>query len=469
MLYHTETGAWHFNGSQWFHLEGWSSSGPLHHSPHDTVSHLWSLKSSVPLLQAQILQLHSQFLHDSHKKLTHFPCSPASSINLLNSSLRSLILFLFSLRSSSARSFTYFSNTCFLSLDVSSRYLGSKTILCSSFSHVLNAETCNIQYRKCFTLTSTANCKSARKVHPITGQRRPRGTEVWLYSFFNLSIRWGAGGQHYAPSRFNPGKDPVPIIEKAGWAPGLNWTGVENLAPTGIQPRDCPTHNKSLCQLRYPGSSKANSKKQEFLFHVIYPSGPKRNNNTFLSSSTLSLTWALDGGQVVNATPPAALPPGKTQYSLQKRLAGPQGWTRQVRKISPPPPPGFNPQTVQPIASRCTNYAILAPLQQTVKKQEFLFHIIYPSGPKRNSMQKHFPVRHFKISKNIQNYAASRKAPTVCLLVLIAVPFRKRSASDNRGMITNQAKLKYFLNFIILTVHSLLIILIYQQKTASVV
>ena len=174
MLYHMETGNWNFNGSQWFHLEGSSSSGPFHHSPHDTVSHLWSLKSSaVPLLQAQILQLHSQFLHDSHIKLTHFPCSPASSINLLNSSLRSLILFLFSLRSSSARSFTYFSNTCFLSLDVSSRYLGSNTILCSSFSHVLNAETYNIQYRKCYTLTSTVNSKSACKVHPRTDHKGP--------------------------------------------------------------------------------------------------------------------------------------------------------------------------------------------------------------------------------------------------------------------------------------------------------
>jgi hypothetical protein len=30
---------------------------------------------------------------------------------------------------------------------------------------------------------------------------------------------------------FTPGKDPVPIVQKAGWAPGPVWTGVENLAP----------------------------------------------------------------------------------------------------------------------------------------------------------------------------------------------------------------------------------------------
>jgi hypothetical protein len=31
-----------------------------------------------------------------------------------------------------------------------------------------------------------------------------------------------------------PGKDPVPIVQEAGWAPGPVWTGAENLAPTGI-------------------------------------------------------------------------------------------------------------------------------------------------------------------------------------------------------------------------------------------
>ena len=33
---------------------------------------------------------------------------------------------------------------------------------------------------------------------------------------------------------------------------------------------------------------------------------------------------------------PAALPPGKTRYSLHKRLGGPQGRSGRVRQISPP-------------------------------------------------------------------------------------------------------------------------------------
>jgi hypothetical protein len=39
---------------------------------------------------------------------------------------------------------------------------------------------------------------------------------------------------------FTPGKDPVSIIQEAGWAPGPVWTGAENLAPTRIRSLDHP-------------------------------------------------------------------------------------------------------------------------------------------------------------------------------------------------------------------------------------
>ena len=45
---------------------------------------------------------------------------------------------------------------------------------------------------------------------------------------------------------FTPGKDLVPIVQKAGWAPGLVWTGAENLAPTGIRSPDRPARSQSL-------------------------------------------------------------------------------------------------------------------------------------------------------------------------------------------------------------------------------
>ena len=71
-------------------------------------------------------------------------------------------------------------------------------------------------------------------------------------------------------------------------------------------------------------------------------------------SSTLSLTSGLDveGGR---RHVPDALTPGKTRYPLHRRLGGPQGRSGRVRNISPPP--GFDPRTVQPVASRYTDYA----------------------------------------------------------------------------------------------------------------
>jgi hypothetical protein len=49
----------------------------------------------------------------------------------------------------------------------------------------------------------------------------------------------------------------------------------------------------------------------------------------------------------------ADLPPGKTRYLLYRRLGGPQGWSGRMLKISAPP--GFDSQTVQPVASRYTD------------------------------------------------------------------------------------------------------------------
>jgi hypothetical protein len=52
-----------------------------------------------------------------------------------------------------------------------------------------------------------------------------------------------------------PGKEPVPIVQEAEWAPGPVWTGTENLVPTGIRSPDCPAHSWSLYWLCYPAHS----------------------------------------------------------------------------------------------------------------------------------------------------------------------------------------------------------------------
>jgi len=55
---------------------------------------------------------------------------------------------------------------------------------------------------------------------------------------------------------------------------------------------------------------------------------------------------------------PAALPAGKTRYTLYRRLSGHQGQSVQVRKILHPL--GFDSWTVQLVASHYTDYAIPA-------------------------------------------------------------------------------------------------------------
>jgi hypothetical protein len=56
---------------------------------------------------------------------------------------------------------------------------------------------------------------------------------------------------------------------------------------------------------------------------------------------------------------PVTLPPGKTLYPLYRRLGGPQDWYGWVWKITPSP--GFDPQTVQPVASRYTDLCWFIP------------------------------------------------------------------------------------------------------------
>jgi len=73
-------------------------------------------------------------------------------------------------------------------------------------------------------------------------------------------------------------------------------------------------------------------------------------------------------GEGSASRPGHSLPPGKTRYPLYRRLGGPQDRSVQEGKISPPP--GFDPRTVKPAASRYTDYAtrpttVLIPLSKS--------------------------------------------------------------------------------------------------------
>ena len=87
-------------------------------------------------------------------------------------------------------------------------------------------------------------------------------------------------------------------------------------------------------------------------------------------NSTLSLISTLDGvGEHRHA--PNYWRPRKTRYPLYRRLVGRQIRSGNARKISPTS--GFYPRTVQLIASRCTDCAILGLSSTTWLKLPTLF------------------------------------------------------------------------------------------------
>jgi hypothetical protein len=78
-------------------------------------------------------------------------------------------------------------------------------------------------------------------------QRESVGIDLLI---FNLSARWrwvvNAALRHLYPQK----RAPVPILEKARWAPG------QVSCTTGVQTSKRPARCKSQYRLRYPGPSK---------------------------------------------------------------------------------------------------------------------------------------------------------------------------------------------------------------------
>ena len=85
----------------------------------------------------------------------------------------------------------------------------------------------------------------------FTSRTAHRGSRVIALLFLDHDTRKGEGSAS-RPGRSLPSwKDPVPIVQEAGWAPGPVWTGAENLAPTGIGSPDRPARSQSLYRLSY--------------------------------------------------------------------------------------------------------------------------------------------------------------------------------------------------------------------------
>jgi hypothetical protein len=84
--------------------------------------------------------------------------------------------------------------------------------------------------------------------------QRPLGwVELQLYSVLELGTRRGWGVSVTPRPVTSPGKDPVPITQETGCAPGPVWTGAENLVPPVFDPPTVQPRSQSLYRLSYPG------------------------------------------------------------------------------------------------------------------------------------------------------------------------------------------------------------------------
>ena len=83
---------------------------------------------------------------------------------------------------------------------------------------------------------------------PGLAQRVGRGTAL-LFNDHDTRREWVISST--PRPHFIPGKDPVPILQKAGWAPGPVWTGGKSHPHRDSIP-DRPARSQSLYGLSYP-------------------------------------------------------------------------------------------------------------------------------------------------------------------------------------------------------------------------
>jgi len=84
-------------------------------------------------------------------------------------------------------------------------------------------------------------CTVVQALRLCTGRTAHRGSRSMTLLFHDHGTRKGWGVSVTPRPLFTPGKDPVTIVQEAGCAPGPVWTGAENLAPPGFDPRTVQT------------------------------------------------------------------------------------------------------------------------------------------------------------------------------------------------------------------------------------
>jgi hypothetical protein len=80
-------------------------------------------------------------------------------------------------------------------------------------------------------------CTLVQTLRLCRGRTAHRGSRGIALLSHDQGTRRGRGVSVTPRPFFTSGKDPVLIVQEVGWAPGLVWTGTENLDPPGFDPR----------------------------------------------------------------------------------------------------------------------------------------------------------------------------------------------------------------------------------------
>ena len=98
---------------------------------------------------------------------------------------------------------------------------------------------------------------NGRALRLCTGRTAHRGSRGIALLFLDHGTRRGWGVSVTPRPLFTSGKEPVPILQEAGWTPGPVWTDAENLAFTGFRSPDGPACSQLLYRLNYPAPMQA--------------------------------------------------------------------------------------------------------------------------------------------------------------------------------------------------------------------
>ena len=127
--------------------------------------------------------------------------------------------------------------------------IAEKTVPSNYWGVTLNYRSTTSLRSHCRTKVKKVKCTLVQALRLCTCRTAHRGSRGIALPFHDHGTRRGWGVSVRPRPLFTPGKEPVPIVQEAGWAPGPVWTGAENLAPTGIRSPDRPARSQSLYRL----------------------------------------------------------------------------------------------------------------------------------------------------------------------------------------------------------------------------